>query len=75
MTTLVLNYTEGQKKWVVATNSWTVAESWPDRCSIHNLGLYGDDVVIYVTMAEFMTLIAEGGKVVDLRKLQEEPKG
>jgi hypothetical protein len=72
MTMLVFNYTEGLKAWVIASNSWTVAESWKNKCTIHNFGLHGDDVLIHASMDEFLALIVEGGKIVDLRKLQEE---
>ena len=73
MTTLVFDFKHGAGTSVVASNQFTVAQSRPGYCTLDGHGLMGDRVIIYCEMDEFIALIAEGGKIVDLRKLQEPP--
>jgi hypothetical protein len=72
MTTLVFNFRHEGGKCVVASNQFTVAACVDGHCTLDGHGLMGERVIIYCTMDEFLALIAEGGKIVDLRKLQEE---
>jgi hypothetical protein len=73
MATLVFN----SGRFTVMTESWTATEyhshapTISPTVEVHVLGKLVDCARIKTTMDEFIQLIAEGGKIVDLRKLQE----
>jgi hypothetical protein len=74
MTALVFN----SGRFTVMTESWTATEynsfadaSMNTSIEVHVMGKLVDCARIEITMGEFIQLIAEGGKIVDLRKLQE----
>jgi hypothetical protein len=68
MTTLVFN----DQGLPVATEQWTAAQRGSEYITIFfSLNLQGR-ISVQIPFVEFLTLIAEGGKIVDLRKLQEE---
>ena len=66
MTTLVLKF-EGND---VALGAWN-AEGFAAHTTIHAPEATAD-ILLPIPFDEFLALIAEGGMVVDLRKLQEE---
>jgi hypothetical protein len=68
MTTLVFN----SGILTIATESWMVTERRDADSRIQVYAPKGDCARLDITMDEFLALISDGGKVVDLRKLQEK---
>jgi hypothetical protein len=72
MTVLVFNIIDHRKfSRLVVSSQWTITQSVPGICTVDGHGMDCDRVLIYCNADEFLALIAEGGKIVDLRKLQE----
>lgn len=70
MTVLVFNtkaLTCAAEAWV-ATELRDAPKPW---VQIHTLGARLDSVSLPITLTEFLALLAEGGKIVDVRHLQE----
>ena len=71
MTILVFN----SGRFTVATETWKVMEfqprNGPKELCVEIQVDHEDPVRIDATMDEFIAMVAEGGKVVDLRKLQK----
>ena len=76
MTTLVFN----SGRFTIATDQWTVTEyhshavATKSAIEIHVASKIVDRAQIEMTMEEFLALVADAGKVLDLRKLQEEKR-
>ena len=76
MTTLVFN----SGRFTIATDQWTVTEyhshavATKSAIEIHAAAKMFGPTQIDISMAEFLGLVADAGKVLDLRKLQEEKR-
>lgn len=61
---------EPESGTVVATKDWSVVSHGPDEISVYDART-SFLTTLKMDLDEFLALIADGGRIVDLRKLQE----
>lgn len=69
MTVLIFN----SGMLTIATEAWEATTRNDKSSTVQVYPPKGDCARLTIDMAEFLALIADGGKIVDLRKLQQEP--
>jgi hypothetical protein len=70
MTALMFNvHHDGSTRPVIST-TWTVHPRGTDTIMVDGHGLNVARVIVDLTMDEFVAMVQDGGKIIDLRKFQ-----